>query len=318
MAQTKSSCSGESDGHERQDLTPHDSHSVMNYGFCAGAVDRNPEISVLDIEGAASVYGGFERVSFRTENKHFLQAQHGGGGDVNAHPWHSDTHETFFMRRVGSLINLVTFKGYYVQAHANGYLKADSTFDHSRTRFTIVPQSDGRVALRTYANRYVVAENAGGTGANANRTGIGAWEKFDMVELDKTVGRRFMATSHCTTNPLGTICRFISSKSGGSVGVSFSVGNGGDQTFGLIDLGRGDVALRTPDGYYMATEGIGSWDLVAKSRRLGAEAKWQLVSLPGGYTALRSHYLRYLKFKPNGDFIVDAAAIGPWEIFKMY
>jgi hypothetical protein len=48
--------------------------------------------------------------------------------------------------------------------------------------YTLIPNGDGTISLRSAANsRLVTAEAAGGAPLIANRTAIGVWEMFDMV-----------------------------------------------------------------------------------------------------------------------------------------
>ncbi|HYH97898.1 S8 family serine peptidase [Hyalangium sp.] len=42
----------------------------------------------------------------------------------------------------------------------------------------------GNASLRAYTGHYVVAEGSGGGGVNANRTAIGPWESFTLVDLN--------------------------------------------------------------------------------------------------------------------------------------
>jgi hypothetical protein len=49
--------------------------------------------------------------------------------------------------------------------------------------FALVHNGDGSVSLRANANNnYVTAENAGAAPLIANRTAIGPWEEFDLIQ----------------------------------------------------------------------------------------------------------------------------------------
>ncbi len=47
----------------------------------------------------------------------------------------------------------------------------------------MIRNADGTVSLRALVNgRYVAAENAGASPLIANRTAIGLWERFDLLD----------------------------------------------------------------------------------------------------------------------------------------
>jgi beta-glucosidase len=61
-------------------------------------------------------------------------------------------------------------------------LIADATSVGAAQTFDLVRGSDGSVSLRAHANNdYVTAENAGAAALVANRTAIGPWEEFDLI-----------------------------------------------------------------------------------------------------------------------------------------
>lgn len=152
-------------------------------------------------------------VLIETSNNHFLTAVGMGGKTTDA--FHTDatkvgTWETFFIRKFGPLVlgdNLAT-AGYFTvdtdrkQAIAarEGGGQTQNTIQFFGqggvqfvwTFFTLIPQSNGSFALRTYSNTYVTAVNGGGldygTASSDNihtdATAIGAWEQFRFIQSD--------------------------------------------------------------------------------------------------------------------------------------
>jgi hypothetical protein len=69
----------------------------------------------------------------------------------------------------------------YVTAGASPLIADSSTVGTAQT-FTLLHNSDGSISLRAAANNdYVTAENAGASSLIANRTAIGPWEEFDLI-----------------------------------------------------------------------------------------------------------------------------------------
>jgi hypothetical protein len=69
----------------------------------------------------------------------------------------------------------------YVTAGTNPLIASKSTIGTSET-FQLIHNSDGSVSLKALANNdYVTAENAGAAALIANRTAIGPWEEFDLI-----------------------------------------------------------------------------------------------------------------------------------------
>jgi hypothetical protein len=82
-------------------------------------------------------------IALRTTNGHYVVAEGGGGGALNA----------------------------------------NRTAIRAWERFSVISFGGNIIALQTANGRYVVAEGGGGGALNANRTAIGAWERFQYICL---------------------------------------------------------------------------------------------------------------------------------------
>ena len=99
-------------------------------------------------------------------------------------------------------------KGNYLTAINGGGVSGKSAINSDATRvsgwetFTLVPQSDGSMAIQTATRNYWTAINGGGIGdkpaINTNATVVSGWEKFSFVDVGggyyaiKTVGGRYL------------------------------------------------------------------------------------------------------------------------------
>ncbi|MBC8069482.1 MAG: DUF3472 domain-containing protein [Deltaproteobacteria bacterium] len=124
-----------------------------------------------------------EKVALRAASGHYVVAEGGGGGAVNANrtavgPW-----ETFaLVPRGGNAVALQSINGSYVSADAGGggSVAANRSWQLGWETFTRVATGGGGLALRTQSGHYVVAEYGGNAWVAANRTGIGPWETFTV------------------------------------------------------------------------------------------------------------------------------------------
>ena len=83
----------------------------------------------------------------------------------------------------------------------------------------------------------MVAESGGGGAVNANRTQVGAWERFDIVDLDDTVK---VALKNKETG-------YYLKSSPGEVVYDPNIVKSGAQVWKKIDLGRGDCDRQRDD-----------------------------------------------------------------------
>ena len=135
-------------------------------------------------------------VTLQTWRGHYVVAEGGGGGEVNANRTSARQWETFELIDVDGLAlrsgDAVRFRAangdYLVAEHGGGgAVNANRTAGGPWETFTIeaigmpvgalIYEGD-EIALRTYRGQYVVAEEGGGDVVNANRSRVGAWETF--------------------------------------------------------------------------------------------------------------------------------------------
>ena len=95
----------------------------------------------------------------------------------------------------------------------------------------------------------------------------------------------------------------------------------GDQwdTFRLVDLGGGNVAIQADNGQYVCAEGGGGRELVANRSAIGPWETFALIDLGGGYVALQAHNGQYVaaEIGSNHNLNANRDAIGPWETFYL-
>ncbi|MBM9508114.1 glycoside hydrolase family 3 C-terminal domain-containing protein [Actinacidiphila acididurans] len=127
------------------------------------------------------------------------------------------------------------------------------------------------ISLRAHANsQYVCAENAGAAALIANRTAIGPWETFDLVDLGGgQVALRSHADSKYVTTPDNGAGSLIASSS--SVGTA--------ETFDLIHDPDGAVTLRAhSNGQYVTAENAGAASLIANRTAIGPWEEFDLIN----------------------------------------
>lgn len=142
-----------------------------------------------------------------------------------------------------------------------------------------------RAALQSYCGYYMVAEWAGGGAVNANRTAIGPWESFTIVDRN---GGSLMHGD--TVNIQTHNGMYIAALGGGGAGVVADRAGAAEwETFtiekknngGIGPIVNGDkVAFRSYLGYYLVAESCGN-DVVNCNRT--AAAQWEtftFVALP--------------------------------------
>jgi len=158
-------------------------------------------VALLIIGQQASAQQQYE-VSFKSLAGKFVVAENGGGGAVKANrdekgPWERftiiDLNEGELVS--GDVVNIRSVNGLYVVAEngGGGVVQANRKAAGPWEKFTIsrvagdgviikgVITNGDTIVLQSLDDHYVVAENAGDGVVNANRTEIGAWEKFTIL-----------------------------------------------------------------------------------------------------------------------------------------
>ena len=137
--------------------------------------------------------------SFRTANGRYLTAPNGGGGDFTATattitPLNSqfkiiDVNGGSLMS--GDTVHIQTIKNYYLMAFnggggdvaTSGWAMAWETFQIIKVGGSgQIGNGDSVALLGPNGVHYLVAENGGGGTVNCNRTSIGPWETFTLVQ----------------------------------------------------------------------------------------------------------------------------------------
>ena len=115
----------------------------------------------------------------------YVVCEGGQAGDANANRSEIGTWETFIMLEFSD--GTVAFRarqGSYFLRAANGggsSTNCEATGVGPYSRWTPVEQANGTYAFKSYTGHYMVAEDTGDL--NANRVGVGGWEKFTIVDL---------------------------------------------------------------------------------------------------------------------------------------
>ncbi|MDQ3898271.1 MAG: hypothetical protein M3326_13675 [Actinomycetota bacterium] len=168
------------------------------------------------------------------------------------------------------------------------------------------------ISLRANVNdRYVVAENGGTSPLIANRTAIGPWERFYVVDA----GSGYVALR---SNVNG---RFVTAENAGSSPLVANRALVGDwERFQIVDNGDGSISLRAfVNGRYVVAENAGTSSLIANRSAIGPWEKFTRIG-PSTVISLRADVNnRYVVAENAGSspLIANRAAIGPWEQFSV-
>lgn len=145
-----------------------------------------------------------KHVALRTTDGFYLTAEEGGGSSVHTDRKELGPWETFVMESTGpGLFSFKAEKGTFLSDLASNERRAareprtmmtamkrraDAA---SQFRIVLIDPDKMLVALMTSAGKYVTAENNGGVKARGSkaiatdRTEIGPWETFELIDLDK-------------------------------------------------------------------------------------------------------------------------------------
>ena len=157
---------------------------------------------------------------------------------------------------------------YYLRLTADGgrMLKGQLALTATRPTQPVVgstPPPTGVVSLRARANNlYVTAENAGASPLIANRTAIGWWEQFDLLDAGNgNIALRAHANSLIVT----------AENAGASPLVANRTAIGLWETFTLVPNSNGTVSLRAAvNNRYVSAENAGAAALIANRAAIGA------------------------------------------------
>ena len=124
------------------------------------------------------------------------------------------------------------------------------------------------ISLESSTGAYVCAEGGGGGALRANRSGVGDWERFEVVERGgdrislRTVGGHF-----------------LSAEGGGGGALSADRDQiGAWEVFKVVELGGDRFALETSNGHFVVAEEGGGGDLRANRTAIGAWESFHVKS----------------------------------------
>ncbi|MFE4664021.1 xylosidase [Streptomyces sp. NPDC056716] len=128
------------------------------------------------------------------------------------------------------------------------------------------------VTLRSRANnKYVTAESGGAAALIANRDAVGAWERFDRLDLGGgNIALRARANG-----------RIVSADSAGAAAlIANRVAINAWETFKLVTNSDGTVSLlASANGRYVTAPGAGASSLIASSTAIGTSEKFDLATV---------------------------------------
>jgi hypothetical protein len=162
---------------------------------------------------------------------------------------------------------------YYLRLSGDGgrMLKGQIALTANRPTPPVVAPATAVVSLRSRANSmYVCAENAGAQALIANRTAIGAWETFDLVDAGSgNVALRAHANSMYVCAENAGAQPLIANRS--AVGLW--------ETFQLLHNGDGSVSLRARvNNDYVCAESAGAQPLIANRTAIATWEEFDLVT----------------------------------------
>jgi hypothetical protein len=114
----------------------------------------------------------------------YMTCEDGGGNDANINRTAIGTWETFVMLQFSDgQVAFRSLNGNYLQATSGGgsNVTCKGAWAHSWERWTMVKNSDNTYSFKAANGNYMTAESSGDL--TSNRTAIGSWEKFSIVDL---------------------------------------------------------------------------------------------------------------------------------------
>jgi hypothetical protein len=163
---------------------------------------------------------------------------------------------------------------YYLRLTGDGgrMLKGQIALTTTRPTPPVVSPPTSVIALRAHANNgYVCAENAGAQPLIANRTAIGAWETFDVLDAG---GGNIALRAHANN-------QLVTAENAGAASlVANRTAIGLWETFQLIQNANGSVSLRAlVNNRYVCAENAGAAPLIANRTAIGTWEQFDLVRL---------------------------------------
>lgn len=242
-------CFGE-DATNSRGVTTYDQRSIMHYwqAECNGTSDSQQEITPRDVQGAQRLYGApirTRQVALRTFDGCYLSAQNNGGSGLYAQaPW-IGAWETFDLVDVapGQVALRASGAGQFLRdtLDAVGTIRADRATLEPASTFALIPLAGRLYNLRTAAGRTVSAA-CGMASINANAGGQ-AQNRVEIIPLDeREVALQAPDGRYLSSDPTPSVTSTRIYRS---------------ERLYLVDLGNGQVALRSRSGVFMRAENGG-------------------------------------------------------------
>lgn len=122
--------------------------------------------------------------SFKTLDGYYFCAEDGGGSTLTADRTEIGPWEKFQIVNLSNgYVAVKSYEGYYLGASDDEKsLHVESTEIGKRQKFKLIELENKKIALKTYYDKYVCAEDGGGGTVVADRTDVGKWESFELIE----------------------------------------------------------------------------------------------------------------------------------------
>jgi hypothetical protein len=247
----------------------------------ANGIDYQPCVLPGDVSGNQRAHGDFMWRQFYNMVRVGAQGiyismfdEYGEGNQI------AKTAENASMTPTGSGLLALDADGtacssdYYLRLTADGgrMLKGQIALTPTRpTQPVVSGPATTVVSLRAHANNMIVtAENAGASPLIANRTAIGPWEQFDLLDL----GNGNVALRAHANNMI--VC---ADNAGGSPLIANRTAVGSWETFALIHNADGGVSLRSAiNSMYVTAENAGASSLIANRTAIGTWEEFDLIT----------------------------------------
>jgi subtilisin family serine protease len=313
-------------------LTPAQVQSTIVGGAVTGAVSNTALGSpnkLLQVGAAAAAPGTVLRLRAGANNQ-VVVAESGGNLPLIANRTVTGAWEEFEVVPSGDPDNSVGLRsranGRFVTAESGGNapLVARGTALSLWEKF-VLTDTDGVITLKAVVNgKYVTAESAGGRPLIANRDAAGPWEQFTVAAPSTVVA--MYSYAHAAPGSVGDVWTGGGSwVSADGAGARPLIANRdepyGWETFDLVDLGNGNVALRSwANGRYVTAESAGARPLIANRTSVGLWETFQLATNADGSSSLKANANGKFVTADSGGgapLVANRTSVGQWETFDV-
>lgn len=113
--------------------------------------------------------------------------------------------------------------------------------------------------------------------------------------------------------------KYLCAEDGGGSTLSADRDNIGEwEKFQIIDLGRGNIALKSYNGYYVSAS-TDEKNIYVDANEIGRRQTFELIILDNNKVALKTYYKNYICAEDGGGgkVVADRTEIGDWESFEL-